>query len=35
MSGIELAEEMERRGQASQILFTSGFANLHQAGSVA
>ena len=35
MSGIELAEEMKRRGQANQILFTSGFANLNQAGTVA
>jgi CheY-like chemotaxis protein len=34
MSGIELADEMKRRGQTSQILFTSGFANMQQAGTI-
>lgn len=35
MSGIELAEQMKRQGQVNQILFTSGFTTLQQAGAVA
>lgn len=34
MTGIELAEELRRLGQVKQVLFTSGFATLHQDGAV-
>lgn len=35
MSGIELADEIKRRGQTCKILFTSGFADMQQAGTMA